>query len=347
MVLGFGNFAQISLGNIMKTIAMLVLTLIVLNFSTNYAQELTNNACTKETAYQTIGKWGKQKKDDLAMADRNFPKDQHKPVLAKTQKIVELFVRASPEFKGIESSAKRIIRGDSHFPNGALPFGFDIFYGSYVCVGNDSPKVEARGKVILSGGYGSTTIYFNSLRDVLESVQDGRAFQTSDGDEIFEYKKQLGNFRGFTMINPRTRDEGHEAIIITPDNRLPYKPVTREQYLLARIKTYGTTELFAADAAKLKSMIANMSPTERQTPALVRDITASPSRAKLFVSEEEGGRNLVTVDKSFFNPNFPRETIQFITVHWNWNEKDIPKAEAIRQFKQNFDFEALKQMIGK
>ena len=73
-------------------------------------------------------------------------------------------------------------------------------------------------------------------------------------------------------------------------------------------------------------MIANLSPAERQSPAIVRDITASP--AGLFATEAEGGRHLVTIDKSFFNLKLPRETIQFITVHWNWNETDKPKVEA-------------------
>lgn len=239
--------------------------------------------CTKETAYQTPGKWARQKLDDLAMADRNFPKAQYKPVLAKAQKVVSLFMKASPEFKGIEASAKRIIRGDSYIPGGALPFGIDIFYAGYFCVGNDSNKVEMRGKVILSTGYGTTTVYFNSLRDVLESVQAGGAFLTTEGEEIFEFKKELGNFKGFTMIQPRVREEGHEAIIITLDNRLPYKPVTREQFLQARIKNYGTVSLFAADVTSLKLAMANMSPAERQSPALVRDIAASPGRAKLLI----------------------------------------------------------------
>lgn len=303
--------------------------------------------CTKQDADQTLGKWGRQQKDDLAMADRSFPKDQYKPVLAKAQKAIELFKQAHSELKGIEASGKRVIRGDSYLPGGALPFGMEIFYASYFCVGNDTAKVEMRGKVIIFSGYGTTVVYFNSLRNVLESVQDGSPFLTTEGEEVFEYKKQLGNFKGFTMINPRIREDGHEAIIITPDRRLPYKPVTREQYLLARIKNYGTSELFAADSARLKSMIANMSSAERQTPALVRDITASPIRAKLFVTEAEGGRHLATIDKSFFNQKLPREAIQFITVHWNSNDKDIPKVEAIRQFKEKFDFAALKQMLGK
>ncbi len=308
----------------------------------------TADPCTKETAYQKIGKWGKQRKDDLAMADRTFPKEQFKPVLAKAQKVIDLFMRANPEFKGIEAYAQRTIRGDSYVPNGALPFRIDIGYGSFHCIEKGEGTAEERGKIIVFGGYGYTTVYFNSLRDVLESVQDGGAFLTTDGEEIFDYKKQLGEFNGFTMIEPMVRrGNNEEAIIITPDNRLPYKPVTREQYLLARIKNYGTSALFAADAASLKSMIARMSPGEKQTPALVRDITASPSGAKIFAAEAEGGKHLVTIDKSFFNPKLPRETIQFITVHWNWNDTDVPKAEAMRQFKQNFDFAALRQMLGK
>lgn len=307
--------------------------------------------CTKEMAYQTVGTWGKQRKDDLAMADRSFPKEQFKPVLAKAQKVVELFMKASPEFKGIEAKAQRSIRGDSHLPNGALPFRLDVGYGSYICVGNDTYKVEDRGKIIVYGGYGYTTVFFNGLRDVLESVQEGSPFLTTDGEEIFEFKKELGEFKGFPMIQPLIRDEDtHEAIIIAPDNRLPYKSVTREQFMQAKLKFYQSQNqsgLFSKDIAALDSMIGNMSFAERQSPAIVRDITASPGRTKLFVTEAEGGRHLVTIDKSFFNPKLPREAIQFITVHWSWNNKNVPKVEAIRQFKENFDFEALKQMLGK
>lgn len=320
--------------------------ILLLVFST---EVFPQTPCTKETAYQTIGKWGKPKMDDLAMADRSFPKTQYKPVLAKAQKVINLFMQAHPEFKGIEASAKRVIRGDSYLPNGALPFGIDVWYPSYFCVGNDTASVEMRGKVIIFSNYGYTSVTFNSLRNVLESVQDGSLFLTTEGEEIFGFNKQLADFKGFTTIQPTTRDgEIHEAIIITPDNRLPYKPVTREQFLQAKIKFLQSQNqggLFSKDITTLNSMIGNMSSAERQSAAIVRDITASPSR--LFVPESAGGRHLVTIDKSFFNPKLPRETIQFITIHWHWNNQETPKVEAIRQFKQNFDFAALKQMLGK
>jgi hypothetical protein len=36
-----------------------------------------------------------------------------------------------------------------------------------------------------------------------------------------------------------------------------------------------------------------------------------------------------------------------ITVYWRWNDRDPAKSELIRQFKQNFDFQALAQMLGR
>jgi hypothetical protein len=91
-------------------------------------------------------------------------------------------------------------------------------------------------------------------------------------------------------------------------------------------------------------VIAAIPADERETQAIVRDQGADPD--KLFVTEARGGRRLVTIDRSFFDPALPREAIQLITVFWMWNDKDPAMAEFIRQFKQNFDFGTLKQMLG-
>ncbi len=98
--------------------------------------------------------------------------------------------------------------------------------------------------------------------------------------------------------------------------------------------------------ARIESIIARMSSAQRQIQAVI--VNQSDSPEKLFVPEsEEGSSSLVTIDQSLFNAPLPRETIQFITVHWSWTVKSPAKAELIRQFKQNFDFEALRQMLGK
>ena len=315
------------------------------------AQTSPQTPCTNETAYQTVGSWGRQKKDDLAMADRSFPKEQYKPVLAKAQKVIELLMKANPEFKGIQAYAYRGIRGESLTPNGALPFRVNAVYDSYICVGNDTYKVEARGKVLLNGVTNWTTVHFNSFGHVLESLSSGQPFLTSDGQEIFEFPKRLGELKGLTLYGPRgSGNEKAEAVIIAPDNRPPYKPVTREQFLQSSIKFYQSQSgNHANEIAGLNAAIEAMSPAERHAQAVIRNgaYPASPGRGKLFVTEAEGGKPLVTVDRAFFDPKVPRDTIQFITVYWSWDDQHPTKAEMIRQFKQSFDFEALRQMLGK
>lgn len=286
------------------------------------------------------------------MADRTFPKEQYKPVLAKAQKVIGLLMLANPEFKGIQAYAYRGIRGESYSPNGALPFRVDAIYDSYICVGNDTYVVAARGTVLLNGVTNWTTVAFNSFGHVLESLSSGKPFLTADGEKIFEFPKQLGELKGFTLFQPRgSGNDKTEAVIIAPDNRQPYKPVTREQFLQASIKYYqGQAGNYASEnIASIKTAIGNMSPAERQTQAVIRNgaYPASPGRGKLFATESEGGKRLVMIDKSFFDAQLPRDTIQFITVYWDWDDKNPSKAEMIRQFKQNFDFEALKQMLGK
>jgi hypothetical protein len=305
-------------------------------------------SCTKEMAEQTVGKWGRQKKDDLAMADRTFPKEQYKQVLAKAQKVIDLFMRASPELAGIEASAERAIRGESYLPNGPLPFRVDIGYGSFICVGNDTYRVEKRGQIILFGNYNYTTVHFNSLKDVLATELENGGFLTDAGDEIYEYKKDLCEFKGLTMIEPMVRDEDHHEAVIVTNGKMPFKPITREQYLRARIKLAESRggSFAAAEINGLNNALAGMSPNERNAPAIVRDTSATPGRVKLFATEAEGGRHLITIDKSYFDPKLPRDTIQLITVEWNWSLEAAPKMAAVKRLKENFDFAALKKMIG-
>lgn len=300
--------------------------------------------CTNEMAWQTVGKWGRQKVDDLAMADRTFPKTAYKAVLAKAQEVIDLFKQATPEFAGIEADAYRSIRGQSIVPNGPLPFRVDVTYRSFICVGNDTYKADMRGKVIVYGNYGVTTVSFNGLSDILESAQDGSPLTTSDGEEIFQYNKDLGEFRGFPLIQTSGRDSYHEAVVIAQNSRLPFKPVSREQYIRARIKSYESGTGMRDAIAILNGALGNLSPAERQSPALVRDVTAT---SRLFASEAEGGRHLVTIDKSYFKAGIPRDKIQLIIVHWHSSPADRPKLKMLETFKKNFDFLALSGMLGK
>jgi hypothetical protein len=307
--------------------------------------------CTNETAYQTIGNWTRQKKDDLAMADATFPQTQYKQVLAKAQRSVDLLMSANPEFKGIQAYAYRSIRGRSLTPNGALPFQVDAVYDSYICVGNDSYKVDKRGTVLLNGVTNWTTIYFNGFGHALESLSSGTPFLSADGEEIFIFPNAAGEINGIPLLHPIGRgNQKAEAVIIGPDGRSPYKALTREEFIRASISFYqaqsgNSTEKVSA----LNNTIIRMSQADRQMPAIIRNGSwpALSSSLRPFATEAEGGLRLVTINKDFFDPRSPRDTIQFITVCWSWDDTIRSKSEMIREFKKNFNFRALMQMLGK
>ncbi len=369
------------------------------------APALSQTPCTEADAHQKIGSWGKQTQDFLVNADPGFPKEQYKPVLAKAQKAIELLKQANPQPIGIQASAYRDITGRSYTTNGALRFGVKAQYMNYLCMSN-TPDDPERGQIVINSETSTVVrVYFNSLGSLSsnENRSLGKELTMVNGEIIYLSPRQTGELKGLSLLFIPDLDSccRDEAIVITPDNRSPFKPVTREQFLQAlenshrrNIKKFqvklqqSSTEdektiarmdsnnmltaqqkadiksgiakramqleksvpqsikIEEGEIANIESAIVRMSPTERQMQAVI--VNQSDSLEKLFVSEsEDGSSRLVTVDKSLFTPVLPRETIQFITVHWSWEPKDPAKAELIRQFKQNFDFEALRQMLGK
>jgi hypothetical protein len=103
------------------------------------------------------------------------------------------------------------------------------------------------------------------------------------------------------------------------------------------------------DLEKIKSARAALSPEERNVVAVVSNSNVEPGgKEKVFATEAEGGRRLIVLDGRFFDASQPRTAIQIITVFWSWETipQERAKLQAIRQFRKNFDVQALRAMIG-
>ncbi len=318
---------------------------------TTATSEATTIPCTNAEASQTAGKWARQGKDDLAEADRTFPKEQYKAVLAKAQPVVELIKAANPNLTGLDARTHRGIRGNSNSPDGALPFRVTTGYFGYYCVPLDY-RADIRGKVLLGAETDTwIDIHFNSFGNLLGSGLG--TILAEAGKDLAQFPKSAGQIQGFEMFElKQVGNKKQEMIVIALPNLPPYQPLSREEYLQVRLKKnkdqFGReTVLSESEKGSLISALEKMSPAERQSPAVVRDFSALPGKAQLFATEAEGGNRLVKIGQSSFDPKSPRPTIQFMVVSLRWNEKDPVKAELIRQFKQNFDFKALQQMLGK
>jgi hypothetical protein len=356
--------------------------------------------CTDLQARQTPGRWVRGT-DDLAMADRSFPKARYPALFAKTDRVIELLEKATPDPPGLEAKVYRTVRGASPVHDGPLPYGVNAAFLGYYCVPAKGYAKDIAGKVRLGDETG-TWIYvdFNTL-GWLGQMALGSELKTAGGAAILRVPRRGADLNGSTLYLPEVHsNERTEAIVLAADGRSPYKPISRERFLDAREKRYDheleevekrrqelatmrDRDLAALEARKMPeekkaeqrersrksyeavqpgltrrseqlqsekaAIIAAreaLSPGERGAPAIVKDFRALPPKGKLFATEAEGGWPLATLDPDLFGANGPREAIKVITVYWRWTERDPAKAALVKQFKERFDFQALKQMLG-
>jgi hypothetical protein len=199
---------------------------------------LAQSPCTPQQAQAKPGRWARAT-DDLAMADGTFPKAQYPVLLRKGDRVIELLQQANPSPTGLEARAYHNIRGNSYTANGPVPFGVTALYLSYYCVPDKPDYPGTRGK-IRTEDETQTWIYvsFNSL-GWLEQEKLLSNFNTTSGATILVEPRHVAEFQGYTLYLPKVHTaQLTEAIVMTPDGRSPYKPISREQYLRAREKFY-------------------------------------------------------------------------------------------------------------
>lgn len=343
----------------MKIKLLVIISLLLLSVNLPAQQP-----CTNEQAYHSPGKWSKSRfGDDLAMTDKTFPKTQYPVILRKADEVIALVKKALPNLSGVEAQPYRSIRGNPYIKNGPVPFGVDVPIFDYGCVQMTSGDPNLRGKIELNGETGTWIyFYFNSLGWLTNDwLVRGH---TANGARIFEMPKVGGNIKGFTLLLPELNvGINDQAIIITPDGNLPYKPLSREKFLLGEQKHYqdeldkllkmssvpqsGVAQR-QKELAAINNLLNSLSPEEKEAQAIVNyryGFSWDSNRQKVFVTEAEGGTRLATIDAALFKPGESRAAVKIITVYWKSHDANPAQAETIRQFKNNFDFQALKQML--
>jgi hypothetical protein len=358
--------------------------------------------CTPQKAQAKAGHWIRVT-DDFAMADHTFPKAQYPALLRRADKVLDLLEQADPSPTGLEARRYRNIRGNSYSANGPVPFGATALYLSYYCVPDTAQFGNTRG-TIRPEAETQTWIYvfFNSLGWLEQEPLSG-ILHTASGASVMVEPHHSSEFQGTTLYQPMVhKPELTEAIIFTPDGRSPYKPLSREGYLLAREKRYdemiadvekevahqatyrdqGIASLekrttWSADRkaaekqryvqayeaaarglanrrqqlegekAKFAAFLDAMPAEESKQQAIVRDVVTMPGeRAPMFVAEGQDSKRLATIDRSLFEASGPRDAVRIAVVYWRWKGDDANKKEMIRQFKERFDFKAVREMVG-
>ena len=317
--------------------------------------------CTPEEAFRRISGW-EQTGDEYGIGFVQ-PKAQYQLLWKKADQIIALLNEAVPRLTGAEGHPYRTTYGQPYVANGPVPFALNVPIFDYYCIPQTSGNPNLRGKIELSGETGTWIyFYFNSLGWLTSNYLH---YRTVNGARIYEIQERGEALQGFTLLRHELNvGVPNEAIIITPGGRSPLKPLSREKYLLARQKFYQgeISKLQTASPASgselarhqheldaITNLLNSLTPEERQGQAIIKDPNAMPGDrwAKVFVTEAEGGHPLVTVDAALFKPRQSAAAVTIITVYWRTDHHNAAESEAIRQFKGNFDFQALRQMLDK
>jgi hypothetical protein len=323
--------------------------------------------CTDELAWQKPGAWSRA--EDTFPSDRALPNSARAQALRKADAVVELLKRAIPDPKGLQAKVYPSRGVQSTEDSGPLKYGVTALFLGYFCVPQTAGNRELRGK-ILPGGETATWIYikFNDLSQLVSPISN--ELSLADGSPMFSMPRRVADFKGHGHYAWESgRGVQWEAIVVKGRDMRLTRDVTREDFLRAREEAQRneieklrksaairpassragierSVQMYEARLARLAAAREGMSATERQQPAVILNAHMGNREHMTFAAKGERGERLYALNPEFFDLQLPRHAIQFVTVLLRWEANKPPKAEAMHRFRENFDFEALRAMLG-
>jgi len=175
--------------------------------------------CNKETIMNINGKW-KNLANNIVSPEKTFPFNQYSQLYTRLDKIADMFQQAYPQPTGIEAEWYRSVRGAAVVKNGPVPYQFNSLYPGWYC----NPNLH---KLMLGSETGTWSfVYMNSFGWFMTDQNDKAGFSV-DGADAWLLPKKIGEWKGLPLYKPSGSNDKNKVILITRDNQLPYKPVSR------------------------------------------------------------------------------------------------------------------------
>ena len=245
-------------------------------------------------------------------------------------------------------------RGPKSFAPGLLAYYYVGAVSQYFCAPNASPdsilgKLGAPSKPVYVPGAAETNLMvrFNHFGDPEHGFLLEVGGSTMDGLQVFHRRRAAATWKGYDLYKTSAlQTDG--LVMLTRKGMLPYRPVTRKQYLDSMIATFrrqyddtiaAANEILKnpdasrvpefvegakrslADAAKNRDDMS--APFQEALKQQTADGTlSSPAIVEgegpdiIFNTEEKGGKAVVTVNPDYFRKDLPPYVPQFIVVQW-------------------------------
>ncbi|MFI5156133.1 MAG: hypothetical protein ACHQEM_08100 [Chitinophagales bacterium] len=194
--------------------------LLYLLFICPSGQILAQDGCSNELIMQVNGSWKK-----ISDANLKWTRDQT-AILSRIDQISVFFKDAYPQPKGIEASWYRTMTGYPLTENGPIPYDFNSLYKAWYC--NQNLHKMMPGDETGTWAY----VYVNTFNNFLSNQYDQLQIQ-SQGNPIYLLPRKIGEWKGYNLFECSAWPGKNHCILLTHNDRLPWKPVSEEQYLKA------------------------------------------------------------------------------------------------------------------
>jgi hypothetical protein len=305
--------------------------------------KLASQPCSEATLSQKPGIW----KEGIKGSVSGIPAgdlDKEKKVVAALHNMIKS--------KYTPVGAEADFNGSYDSPDAEIPvnnYGYTIYFLNYICEGNLVKTVHET----------STTFSIDANRF------DGRIFEIPDENSIpdegfFSIKiipvEKDGYFYfeqdvslGFGLTG-KSRNW-----LITHDNKLPFAYVTKKEFLEKQKQmllsssaksTGGSKKDYEKALTKLETLLTTAT-AESLQPVIVKKDPNDYLSYLFTTGNDPFGKVLIKPNPGYFNTKLSRSSPQFFVVNVKGNEKDAVAANFINGVMKDFDFAALRNMLGK
>ena len=223
--------------------------------------------CTDLQARELAGVWIRQPDDVQELATNGLTAPQRAAMLQKSDKVLSILQQAYPNPRGLNVWNYRWAYR-SRFKSLPVPLSTNLIFMKYWCY--DSYRATGKPRLVLEQNSDAwVQVEFNHLGQALRGeLPDG--YELASGAAIYWSPIELGpEFRGVPTLKG-TIEPAATIVFLGKDNRLPLRPVTREEILRLHAnfwRTRKTEEIgkLERDLARDRKLLAEHKPRPGQS----------------------------------------------------------------------------------
>jgi hypothetical protein len=299
--------------------------------------------CTETLLLQKPGVWKEGMKGSVSgipAADL----DKEKKVVTSLHNLIKS--KYTP--MGVEAD----FTGSYDRPDPDMPvnnYDYNVLLLNYFCEGN-----------IIKTSHETSTTFTISINRF-----DGKIYETQDQNntsgEGFYFLKNMPVDKDGCYYFEENANIGFgmsgksRSWLVTYDGKLPYFYVSKKEFLEKQklMLSKASKDASAADQQNYKKAMAKidnlltMSSADLSQPAIVRQ-DPKDYLSYLFTSDDDPfGKVLIKPNPGYFNVRLSRAVPQFFVVNLTGDEKEAIASKVMTDIMKNFDFDALRNMLGK